>query len=43
MLIAAISRAHNTTLVTHNIGEFSRIVGLKLEDWEEKKTWSVPN
>jgi len=35
MLIAAISRAHNTTLVTHNMGEFSRIVGLQLEDWEE--------
>ena len=34
MLIAAISRAHNATLVTHNIGEFSRIVGIKIEDWE---------
>ena len=35
MLIAAISRAHDATLVTHNIGEFSRIVGLRFEDWEE--------
>lgn len=34
MLIAAIARANNATLVTHNVGEFSRIVGLKLEDWE---------
>lgn len=34
MLIAAISRANNTTLVTHNIGEFNRIVGIKIEDWE---------
>jgi tRNA(fMet)-specific endonuclease VapC len=35
LLIAAISRAHNTTLVTHNMNEFSRIIGLELEDWEE--------
>ncbi len=35
MLIAAISRAHNVTLVTHNVGEFSRIVGIKIEDWED--------
>ena len=34
MLIAAIARAHNATLVTHNTGEFSRVVGLHLEDWE---------
>jgi tRNA(fMet)-specific endonuclease VapC len=34
MLIAAIARAHNVTLVTHNTGEFSRVVGLRLEDWE---------
>jgi len=33
-LIAAISRANNATLVTHNIGEFSRITGIKIEDWE---------
>ena len=35
LLIAAISRAHNTTLVTHNMSEFSRIIGIELEDWEE--------
>ena len=34
MLIAAVSRANDTTLVTHNIGEFSRIVGIKIADWE---------
>lgn len=34
MLIAAIARANNATLVTHNVGEFSRIVGLEIEDWE---------
>ena len=34
MLIAAIARANNAILVTHNTSEFSRIVGLELEDWE---------
>jgi tRNA(fMet)-specific endonuclease VapC len=34
MLIAAIARANNATLVTHNVGEFSRIVGIEIEDWE---------
>jgi len=34
MLIAAIARAHNVTLVTHNTGEFNRVAGLRLEDWE---------
>lgn len=34
LLIAAIARAHDVILVTHNIREFNRIVGLKLEDWE---------
>ncbi|MDH4216345.1 MAG: type II toxin-antitoxin system VapC family toxin [Gallionella sp.] len=32
--IASIALANACTLVTHNIGEFSRIAGLKLEDWE---------
>ena len=32
--IAAIARAHDLTLVTHNIREFSRVPGLTLEDWE---------
>ncbi len=32
--IAAISIAHDCTLVTHNTNEFSRIDELKIEDWE---------
>ena len=32
--IAAIALANNLTLVTHNIKEFSRVNGLKFEDWE---------
>ena len=33
-LIAAIARAHGATLVTHNMREFGRVAGLKMEDWE---------
>lgn len=33
LLIAATARAHGLTLVTHNTREFSRVTGLKLEDW----------
>jgi tRNA(fMet)-specific endonuclease VapC len=32
--IAAVALEHGLTLVTHNAQEFSRIAGLKLEDWE---------
>ncbi len=32
--IAAIALANNLTLVTHNTSEFSRVDGLRLEDWE---------
>ena len=31
--IAAIARAHNLTVVTNNVGEFSRVSGLSVEDW----------
>ena len=34
LMIAAIARAHDLVLVTHNTGEFSRVVGLRVEDWE---------
>ena len=34
LMIAAIARAHDLTLVTHNSAEFSRVVGLRVEDWE---------
>ena len=34
LLIAAISIAHKTMLVTHNTGEFSRVDEIELEDWE---------
>jgi tRNA(fMet)-specific endonuclease VapC len=34
LLIAAIAIANNLILVTHNVSEFSRIPGLRYEDWE---------
>lgn len=34
LLIAATALANSLTLVTHNTREFSRVPGLKLEDWE---------
>lgn len=34
LLIAAIARAYDLTLVTHNVAEFTRVPGLELEDWE---------
>jgi tRNA(fMet)-specific endonuclease VapC len=33
-LIAAIARAHDATLITHNTDEFSRVAGLRITDWE---------
>lgn len=34
LLIAAVAKSHDLTLVTHNIREFSRVLGLRVEDWE---------
>ncbi len=34
LIIAAIAIAHDATLVTHNLREFSRVAGLQCEDWE---------
>ncbi len=34
LLIAAIAQANDLILVTHNVGEFSRVSGLQIEDWE---------
>jgi tRNA(fMet)-specific endonuclease VapC len=33
-MIAAIALANGLTLVTHNTREFSRIAGLRIEDWQ---------
>ncbi len=32
--IAAIALVHGLTMVTHNTGEFNRVQGLRIEDWE---------
>ncbi len=32
--IAAIALCNDLTLVTHNLGEFQRVEGLKIEDWQ---------
>lgn len=34
LIIAATALAHNATLITRNTGEFSRVAGLLIEDWE---------
>lgn len=34
ILIAAQARSLKATLVTHNVGEFWRVKGLMVEDWE---------
>ena len=35
LLISATARAHDAVLITHNVREFTRITGLRLEDWEQ--------
>jgi tRNA(fMet)-specific endonuclease VapC len=37
LLIASVALAHDLTLVTHNLREFSRVSGLKIEDWQEDR------
>ena len=37
LMIAAIARHHDLAVVTHNVDEFSRVVGLGVEDWEEEE------
>lgn len=34
LLIAATALANDMVMVTHNTSEFSRVVGLKVEDWQ---------
>lgn len=34
LMIASIAKVHNLILVTHNTGEFKRVDGLQIEDWE---------
>ena len=34
VLIAGQAQARDLTLITHNTGEFSRVEGLRIEDWE---------
>ncbi|HEX5325812.1 MAG TPA: type II toxin-antitoxin system VapC family toxin [Acetobacteraceae bacterium] len=34
VLIAGQARARGLILITHNVGEFSRVSGLHVEDWE---------
>lgn len=35
LFIAAIARANDATLVTHNVREFERVASLRLEDWTQ--------
>lgn len=34
LMIAAIARANDLTLVTHDVDEFARVPGLRMVDWE---------
>jgi tRNA(fMet)-specific endonuclease VapC len=35
LMIAGQAVARDLTLITHNVGEFQRVPGLRLEDWEQ--------
>lgn len=35
LMIAAIARHHDFTLVTNKVGEFLRIAGLRVDNWED--------
>lgn len=37
LMIAATAIANDLTLVSHNADEFSRVVGLRWEDWENER------
>jgi tRNA(fMet)-specific endonuclease VapC len=32
-LIAAIAKAHDVVLVTHNVSDFGKVIGLRVQDW----------
>ncbi len=34
LMIASIARQHDLIVVTNNVSEFTRVVGLRVEDWE---------
>jgi len=36
VLIAATARAHGAVLITNNFREFSRVAGLRIDDWESR-------
>ncbi len=35
LMIASTALAHSLTLVTHNLSEFTRVPGLRVDDWED--------